>query len=94
MRLLLTKPVVKALKLKVFTPGNKGGFVRTVRAPKGRRFTEDGIEGVLVQMAGEIEKQWPNEEYSLVPIGAGAFNFVWRSTKVPEPAAAADLGKV
>ena len=80
-------PLVKAITLRIFTPQNKRVTTRTIRAPHGQGISAEGIEAELRVMADRIERQWPTEEYGLVPTGPTSFNFVWRKTKEPEAAA-------
>ena len=79
--------LVKALTMKIFTPGNKKALTRVVRAPAGKGLNFDGIQAELQTMADRIERQWPTEEYAMVATGPASFNFVWRKTKEPEAAA-------
>lgn len=69
----------KAVHIKVFHPGNKRHALQVHRAPHGRGINAHGIDVLLANTAEKIEKTWPGQEYSLVPIGPTTFNFVWRS---------------
>jgi hypothetical protein len=41
-------------------------------------FTEESINQYLDSVAAQVEKRFPNFEYSLVPLGQAHFNFVWK----------------
>jgi hypothetical protein len=71
----------KAVNITVFTPENKKRIRQSFRAPARQGLTADGIDKILLQAAEKIEKSWPTEEYSLVPLGPADFNFVWRARK-------------
>lgn len=73
--------IIRSLKVKVFRVGNKGFVVQTNHAGQKKHFTADGIEKMLAQYAEQIEKNMPNEEYKLVQVGRGEFNFVHVETK-------------
>jgi hypothetical protein len=60
----------------VFMPGNKKKVASIHRAPPGKGFNAENIEGVLEQWATKIEADFPGIEYKLVPLGPNAFNFV------------------
>lgn len=75
---------LKQITVKIFFPGNKGHRTRIFAAPAGHHFKVGGEQGVLETIAGEIEKQWPFEEYSLKEVGRGCFNFVWVGKKPVE----------
>jgi hypothetical protein len=67
---------VKKITFKVFAPGNQKRKEIVIRAPKGKKFTEQGIESLQHEMAARIEQSFPEHDYRFVPIGADAFNFV------------------
>lgn len=69
-------PLVKAVTVKVFEPGNKKYFRMVQRAPKKQGYTPEGVSKILVKTADVIERQWPGQEFRLVVIGPAAFNFV------------------
>lgn len=73
--------MTKSLKVRIFFPGNKRSKLRVYRAPSGHAFNEKGVDHLLVKIADKVEKMFPDQEYSLVPIGGTAFNFVWRGAR-------------
>ncbi len=50
--------------------------VRKLRAPAGKLLTDKGVDQVLEQLAGQIESEFPKQEFRLVPLRDGNFNFV------------------
>lgn len=72
-----TAAVAKALRVKIFAPGNKSSRLLILKAPAGTAWTEQGIENQLKHLAGQIETAWPVHEFRLVPTGKANFNFVW-----------------
>jgi hypothetical protein len=67
---------VKKITFKVFAPGNQKRKEIVIRAPKGKKFTDEGIESLQHEMAARVEQSFPGHDYRFVPIGADAFNFV------------------
>ena len=81
----------KAVHIRIFYPGNKKSAIQAHRAPTGNGLTSQGIDQILAATSEKIEKAYPGQEYSLVPLGPARFNFVWRGadpTAEPVPAAA------
>lgn len=73
--------IIRTVKLKLFQPGNKKFFIKTVVAGPGKRFTAAGIEKILADFVDKVDAAMP-DRYNVVQVGPGAFNFV-RIT--PEP---------
>lgn len=69
------KPL-KKLVIKVFNRNNKEAKTHHITADNGRHFVGDG-QAYLERFAEQIEQQWPDDEYKLVEVGKGQFNFVW-----------------
>lgn len=69
------KPI-KHLEFKLCAPGLKRPLRNTMHAPNGKAFTASGVENIITALADRIEKQFPADEFRLVPIGRGKFNFV------------------
>jgi hypothetical protein len=67
---------VKKIVFKIFAPGNQKRKEFVILAPKGQKFTEQGIETLQSQMATRVEEGFPGHDYRFVPVGANAFNFV------------------
>ena len=70
------EPCLKRIMVKVFAPGNKKYRRVIIRANAGKAIPPSGVESTLKQMADAVEKTYPGQEYHLVPVGVGAFNFV------------------
>jgi hypothetical protein len=66
----------KRVAVKVFAPGNKQWKTIVQRAAAGKAFTPQGLEEILMHIAGKVEQAYPEQEYRLVEIGSAAFNFV------------------
>lgn len=67
----------RRLTLKVFGLGNKKVLhTKICKAAKGHVFNEDGIQRILEEMADVLERQLPNQEFRLVELGHGRFNFI------------------
>lgn len=75
--------LVRHIVVKVFQPGNKHFRTLRLQAPPRKGFTEQGIEAALKQIADQIERFHPNEEYELKELTGRQFNFVWKGAKEP-----------
>ena len=51
------------------------------RAPAGRGYSEDDVQGVLEQCAMHLEKRFPVWEFRLVELGPDRFNFIFDRVK-------------
>jgi len=71
----------RTLKVKIFTPHNLKARSFILRAEGNKAFTREGIDAQLDHIAQQIEEQYPEHEYRLIPIGGGIFNFVWQAEK-------------
>jgi hypothetical protein len=69
------------IRVRIFMPGNKRSIQKTFVAPSGRLWNSACIEAQLAHTAAQIEKNHPNEEYRLVPLGPSRFNFAWVATR-------------
>lgn len=79
---------IRHFTIKVFKPGNKTAFTRTFHAPRRKVFTQAGIDAALKQVADNLERMQPLEEYSLKELSGGRqFNFVHVGTKPAEEVA-------
>lgn len=65
----------KSLVIKVQQPGTSKMIKSLVRAESGRGMNSDYIEKVLVKIADDLEKKFPEVPFRLVPLGPTAFNF-------------------
>lgn len=75
----------RRLTLKIFAAGNKKVLhTKICKAAKGHVFNEDGIQRILEEMADVLERQLPQQEFRLVELGHGRFNFI-NETKAEEP---------
>lgn len=72
---------MRRIKVRVFEPGNKRHHDEVYKVAPGKMFTERGVDLVLAQVAEELERRMPLEEYRLVPIAGGQFNFIHDHTK-------------
>lgn len=71
--------MTRRLEVRVFDPGNATSACVSLKAPRGRGFTEDNILGRLDHLEKQLEEKYPGREFRLVEIGGGRFNFVWIS---------------
>lgn len=71
----------KKICVKFFTVGNKRSTTSIIRAGKGKVFTPKGIDQCLETFANALERRMPNEEFRLICVGLGCYNFVWQSSK-------------
>lgn len=69
----------KAVRIRIFHPGNKRSVTQFHRAQQGQGITAQGIDSILKHTADKIETSWPSEEYSMVQLSPSSFNFVWRA---------------
>ena len=67
---------MKKLIFKVFAPGNERRREFVIRTPKGKQFSQQGIERLQSEMASKVEESFPGHDYRFVPIGKTEFNFV------------------
>lgn len=72
------EPLIRAIRVRVFNAENKGSKLITVRAAPGRGWTDADIEKFLDHAAGEVDKNRPREDFEMVQVAPGQFNFVWR----------------
>ena len=79
------KPL-KKIVIKVFNRNNEAAKTHHITADNGRHFVGDG-QVYLERFAEQIEQQWPEDEYKLVDLGKGHFNFVWAGLKPKQEAA-------
>ena len=71
----------KLVLMRVFNIGNKGSYVTRHRARPGHVITEEAVDKLLDQVADQIEKRFPEQEYEMVEVGEAQFNFVWRGRR-------------
>ena len=76
------EPIWKCIRIRIFNEENRGSTLRTLHAEPGKGFTEKTVDNILDQVAEDLERRFPVHEYSLVPLGQGHFNFVWRTYRV------------
>jgi hypothetical protein len=72
---------VRQVTIKIFHVGGKTFSTHRHRAPNGKCFLQSAIERLIADTADKLETFFPDEEYSLVSIGTGCFNFVWKGKK-------------
>lgn len=72
------EPLVCTLRIRVFKPENKGSMLTTCRCAPGKGWTDPQIEGILEQVAEQLETNRSREDFEMVQVGPGQFNFVWR----------------
>lgn len=85
------KPL-KRLRVKIFQPGNKRHKVVLLEAGKGRMIIPGHELGCLEPVIAMVEKNHPFDEFSLVQVGRGDFNIVWRGRKPIQPEEILALG--
>jgi hypothetical protein len=74
--------IYKSVKVKVFGIGNTTATTRVLRSSAGKGFSSEGVDEMLDAVAADLEHRFPDDEYSLVPLGETQFNFVWRGRRV------------
>jgi hypothetical protein len=76
----------KRITFKLIQPPNAKARTekRIVVAPPGKGFTAENIENEIVRVGSALETKFPQMEFSLVPVGPTAFNFVCRGPKAQE----------
>ena len=67
--------LIRAVKLKLFEPGNKKSVTQRYVAGPGRHFTAANVEKILTEFVDKVEEAMPGR-YRLVAIGPGEFNLV------------------
>jgi hypothetical protein len=87
-------PLVRTLYIKVFNEENKRYGLTIVRAAHGRGYLDHDIDELLDKAADQLEKIRPHEEFALVQVGPGKFNFVWRGWKAVGPAQAVSSDEI
>jgi len=78
---------VKKLTIKMFAPDNRTHKTIILAVGKGKVFARGGEFNVLSNVADSLETQFPNDEFRMVQVGKGAFNFVWDRKKTLEEVA-------
>lgn len=71
-------PITCKLRIRVFAPENKSSHLTTCRAHPGRGWTDPEVESILEQVVDQLEKNRPREDFEMVQVAPGQFNFVWR----------------
>jgi hypothetical protein len=66
----------KRIRVKIFAPGNKQGNALIIKAPKGKQFTEQGIAAHLDNIANQLEKAYPKDDFRMIELRDGQVNFV------------------
>jgi hypothetical protein len=73
-----------ALVLKIFAPGNKKVLATKIyKAGKGHVFNEDGVQRILEDMGDQLERQLPGQDFRLVELSGGRFNFINVTEELP-----------
>lgn len=80
--------MLRHFTIKVFKPGNKRSETRRYKAPRGKVYTQEAVDAALGQVADNLQRMHPLEEYSLKELAGNQFNFVHVGTKPAEDAAA------
>lgn len=75
------KPAVKRVRLRVFNIFNDGHTTRILHAGPGKAYTEQGVDDILERVAADLERRFPQDEFSFVQVGPASFNFVWRGKR-------------
>jgi hypothetical protein len=66
---------IKKLKLSIITLDGKC-IKKIVKTPPRKIFTADGIERMLLSLSQSIEKDYPDADFRLVPLGPAEFKFI------------------
>ena len=72
------EPLVCTLRIRVFAPENKSSSLITLKAAPGKGYVDADIENILEQVAEQLETNRSREDFEMVQVGPGQFNFVWR----------------
>lgn len=64
------------LAIKVFDLGNKRATHRRITPKPGHHWNDKGVDEVLDHIAEDLEKRFPAEEFRVVQVGPGAYNFI------------------
>lgn len=78
---------MRSIAFKIFNPGNKKFSRYVVKAPRGKYFTEQGIETAIKMAAEHVERLLPTQEYRFV-VTTGGYSFVWVKEREKEDALA------
>lgn len=73
------------LTIRVFNLGNKGATKRRITPKPGHHWNDKGVDEVLDHLAEDLEKRFPAEEFRLVQVGPGAYNFIHAGKRELEP---------
>ncbi len=73
--------LLSSITIRIFAVQNESSTVRMIRAKPGYGYTEGAVDEMLMSVADELEKRFPDREYSLVKVGDSTFNFVWRGER-------------
>jgi hypothetical protein len=79
------KPL-KQLRIKVFQPGNTSCKQHRLHVPKGMIVKPGGEFDVLGRIADDLERTFPTEEFEMIEVGRGAYNFVHKGKRPIDPA--------
>lgn len=72
---------IRTVEMKIFAPGNRKFIRRRVIAGSKKAFTDAGVDGLLDLAASVVERLYPEHDYTVVEVGPGKFNFVWRGER-------------
>jgi hypothetical protein len=73
----------KRLRIKIVDADGKS-HLTVLRAGAGKCYTEANVDTILEQIAEGLEKNNPAQEYRLIEVGPGAFNFVFAGMRAPD----------
>ncbi|MGH9780336.1 MAG: hypothetical protein ACRD33_00835 [Candidatus Acidiferrales bacterium] len=71
------------IRVKIFGPENGEPRRHRFRAGNGHIFTEEGVASVLEHVGNHLEQKFPGQDFRMVEIGEGEFNFVWAGSRKP-----------
>jgi hypothetical protein len=72
------------LVIRVFNVNNDGAITKRFVAGAGRGYTSEGIDKMPDEVADDLDRLRPNDDFELVQIAPNRFNFVWRGKRVPD----------
>lgn len=73
----LPSSILKHLDFKIFSPENKKFRDSRVSAPKDKAYTPQGMQAAMSITLMELERLFPESEYTIVKTGKQSVSFTW-----------------
>lgn len=68
--------LVRKLTIRIFDLGNKRSKVTFITAGNHKAWNEDQVQAHLERIADTLDKEYPTEEFRMMELGAGRYNFI------------------